>query len=130
MFLTISAASCLKKFSSITVSTPFLFMVMPLVIPLSANCFSILVFSVAHDAIFQKSSSAVYRSCDTDFNFDNGLSNILRPLSDVIVSPKFTSSNSLVRSPSLTFEFTTPSFNNSSYKSFCCLVPFNGVCNA
>ena len=61
---------------------------------------------------------------------DNGFNNNLKPLSDVIVSPKFTSSSSLVKSPNLTLEFTTPSFNNSSYKSFCCLVPFNGVCNA
>jgi hypothetical protein len=51
-------------------------------------------------------------------------------LSAVIVSPKFTSSSNLVRSPSLTFEFTTPNCNNSSYKSFCCLVPLRGVCNA
>ena len=85
---------------------------------------------MAHDAIFQKSSSAVYNSCDTDFNFDNGFNNILKPLSADIVSPKFTSSNSLVKSPNLTLEFTTPSSNSSSYKSFCCRVPFNGVCNA
>jgi len=51
-------------------------------------------------------------------------------LSAVIVSPKFTSSNSLVRSPNLTLEFTTPSSSNSSYNSFCCLVPLRGVCNA
>ena len=65
---------------------------------------------MAQDAIFQKSSSAVYKSCDTDFNLDNGFNNNLKPLSDVMVSPKFTSSSSLVKSPSLTLEFTTPNF--------------------
>ena len=108
-----SAASSFKNLSVNFISTPFLLKYCPLTTPDFSKAFSILPFSTAQEYIFQKSSSAVYKSCDTCFNFDNGFNNNLIPLSDVIVSPKFTSFNSLDKSPSLTLEFTTPSSNNS-----------------
>ncbi len=85
-----SAASCLKKFSSNLTSTPLRLKDCPLTKPIFSYAFSNLDFSMAQEYIFQKSSSAVYKSCDTDFSFDNGFYNNLIPLSDVIVSPKFT----------------------------------------
>ena len=109
-----SAASRFKKSSVNLTSVPSaLLKNCPLVKPIFSKDFSNLDFSIAQEYIFQKSSSAVYKSCDIDFNFDKGFNNNLIPLSDVMVSPKFTSSISRVRSPSLTLEFTTPSSNSS-----------------
>ena len=72
LFLTMSAASCLKNCSSNLTSTPLRLKDCPLTNPTFSYAFSNLDFSMAQEYIFQKSSSAVYKSCDTCFNFDNG----------------------------------------------------------
>ena len=107
-----SAASFSKNSYVNLNSCPPLLKNCPLTTPAFLNDASILSFSIAHEKIFQKSSSAVYKSCDTDFNLDKGLSNALIPFEVVNVDPKSTSSSSLVRSPSFTLEFTTPNFKS------------------
>ena len=70
-----SAASLFKKSSSYLICTPFLLIdaLVFLIIPCASNAFSILFFSIAQEYIFQKSSSAVYKSCAVDLSFDKGL---------------------------------------------------------
>ena len=74
LFLTILAASS-SNWSAV------------LVIPFAAYALPNLDFSPAQDTIFQKSSSAVYKSCDTCFNLDSGFNNPLNALSDETVAP-------------------------------------------